>query len=179
MRSRVVKDNNVFRQKLIKSLSVKSIKWLRTAANLPNWSRGRLQDVSILMLLIYSVLNNGLVLKASVPNGKSHFNLNINAEATAADFSKQIVTVARAGTVVTGIAGGDFTGLVLAGELIPTLASTKIAYVRSQGGRQLIFVMNADGSEQSQLTPSDTDDVDPAWSPDGTRIIFASKVAGK
>src|SRR5947209_12489737 len=99
---------------------------LCTVADLPNRSIRRLLVVSISILLFYSVLNNGLVLKASAPRGKSPSDLNIKAEVTAADFLKQTVTVARAGTVVTGIAGGDLTDLMLAGDLIPTLASTKI-----------------------------------------------------
>jgi Tol biopolymer transport system component len=35
-----------------------------------------------------------------------------------------------------------------------------------------IFVMNADGSNPTQLTFNDLDDEDPAWSPNGRRIVF-------
>ncbi len=37
-----------------------------------------------------------------------------------------------------------------------------------------IYVMNADGSDQTNLTNSQADDMLPVWSPDGTRIAFAS-----
>jgi Tol biopolymer transport system component len=35
-----------------------------------------------------------------------------------------------------------------------------------------IFVMNADGSNQTQLTFNELDDENAAWSPDGTRMVF-------
>ena len=34
--------------------------------------------------------------------------------------------------------------------------------------------MHADGSEQTNLTNDPADDHDPVWSPDGTKIAFAS-----
>jgi TolB protein len=42
-------------------------------------------------------------------------------------------------------------------------------------GNQEIFVMNADGSQQTNLTnqPDASDDY-PTWSPDGQRIVFYS-----
>jgi hypothetical protein len=57
---------------------------------------------------------------------------------------------------------------------------TKIAYSRAPagGGRWRIWVMNADGSDQKQLTPTpdyfSADEIQPQWSPDGTQIAFAS-----
>ena len=35
-----------------------------------------------------------------------------------------------------------------------------------------IFVMNADGSRLTQITFNEFDDENPAWSPDGKRIVF-------
>jgi hypothetical protein len=49
---------------------------------------------------------------------------------------------------------------------------TRLAYESFLGGNCHVWVMNADGSGQTELT-SGTQDIDPAWSPDGTQIAFA------
>jgi hypothetical protein len=58
---------------------------------------------------------------------------------------------------------------------------TRIAYESYLSGRFRIWVMNADGSAQTQLTSSSgstVDDTDPSWSPDGTQIAFGSTRSG-
>ncbi|HKY76047.1 MAG TPA: hypothetical protein VJS45_07905, partial [Acidimicrobiia bacterium] len=49
----------------------------------------------------------------------------------------------------------------------------KIAFASARTGNQDIFLMNADGSGQAQVTRDPTVSFHPAWSPDGTRIAFA------
>lgn len=51
---------------------------------------------------------------------------------------------------------------------------TRIAFMRRiPGGRSKIWVMNADGTNQVQLTHDALFDASPTWSPDGKKILFA------
>ena len=76
-------------------------------------------------------------------------------------------------------ANGKFSiGFWLAAVLLvlPTVlaAQDKIAFQTSRDGDTEIYVMNADGSNQTRLTYSESDDADPAFSPDGSRIAYLS-----
>jgi Tol biopolymer transport system component len=54
-------------------------------------------------------------------------------------------------------------------------ANGRIAFVSSEGGaRADIYTMNPDGSNVQRLTNNPAYDEDAKWSPDGTRIAFAS-----
>ena len=49
-----------------------------------------------------------------------------------------------------------------------------IAFRSSRDGNREIYVMNADGSNQTSLTNNSDEDWEPCFSPDGTKIAFAS-----
>lgn len=53
-------------------------------------------------------------------------------------------------------------------------AQMKIAFASDRDGNFEIYVMNADGTNHVNLTNHPALDDHPAWSPDGTRIAFAS-----
>jgi hypothetical protein len=50
----------------------------------------------------------------------------------------------------------------------------KIAFTTNRDGNLEIYVMNANGSSQTNLTNNPASDSQPMWSPDGTRIVFQS-----
>jgi dipeptidyl aminopeptidase/acylaminoacyl peptidase len=51
-------------------------------------------------------------------------------------------------------------------------AGDKIVFVSDRAAGQSLYTMNADGSDQRQLTRGDNDS-DPVWSPDGSTIAYA------
>ena len=66
------------------------------------------------------------------------------------------------------------------GEMI---AYVKMEYFSEQGLIENpawdIYVMNADGTDQNQLTKDPSYELEPSWSPDGTRIAFISDRNGQ
>lgn len=53
-------------------------------------------------------------------------------------------------------------------------ARSKITFETDRDGDHEIYVMNADGSNQVNLTNNPALDAAPVWSPDGSKIVFAS-----
>lgn len=57
-------------------------------------------------------------------------------------------------------------------------SGTQLVFVREIPGQIIseqpdLFVMDADGSNATNITQSDTSEIDPAWSPDGAKVAFA------
>jgi len=75
-------------------------------------------------------------------------------------------------------------GVVASSAAAPALgASTHevnglVVFSSTRDGNSEIYVMRQDGSNQTRLTNNSFGDFDPAWSADGSKIVFVRNVGG-
>jgi hypothetical protein len=57
---------------------------------------------------------------------------------------------------------------------IPQAGGSKIVFASGRDGFMQLYVMNSDGTGQTRLTTDGSNNENPRWSPDGTKILFQS-----
>jgi TolB protein len=72
----------------------------------------------------------------------------------------------------------EFAGDIIAQFGGASLAGTKIYFVSDRTGAKEIWSMDYDGSNQKQLTNNHSINIEPAVSPDGTKVAFTSFARG-
>jgi len=80
-------------------------------------------------------------------------------------------------TAFNGSTSPAVSYLVNAAAVVPG-GNGPIVFASDRDGNSQIFVINADGSNQTRLTTNPASDTEPAFSPDGTRIAFTSNRDG-
>ncbi|HEV7395728.1 MAG TPA: carboxypeptidase regulatory-like domain-containing protein, partial [Pyrinomonadaceae bacterium] len=115
------------------------------------------------------------------PNGSSIvFTRGTLADCSGTEAESDLYTMDAVGgneQRITNAAGGDF---------FPVYSpdGSKIAFMRSTENptsgtsNEVIFVMNADGTGQTQISPNVISVNKPTWSPDGSRIAFDGTLLG-
>ncbi|MFH1849881.1 MAG: DPP IV N-terminal domain-containing protein [archaeon] len=77
-------------------------------------------------------------------------------------------------------ADGNYTRILTSGssardeDLSWSPDGSKIAFVSDRDGNNEIYVMDANGKNQTRITHNSANDYNPSWSPDGSRIAFTS-----
>lgn len=66
----------------------------------------------------------------------------------------------------------------VANASIVSVAHGRIVFTSDRDGNSQIYTMNADGSGQANLTNNSTQEIFPAWSPDGRKVAFTSSRDG-
>ena len=96
-------------------------------------------------------------------------------------FGKKIETMAQTTTIpITTVAAMLMVTIVLTGttNVVSVWAGTfpgpngQIAFVSLRDGNDEIYVMDAEGGDQTNLSNNDADDFNPSWSPDGGNDSF-------
>ena len=95
--------------------------------------------------------------------------------------SKRGLVRRQMNVVTVNLGPGAHTPRVLAEGDEPRFSpdGNKIVFVSRRTKNNDIWLMNADGTEQMQLTPHPDDDENPSFSPDGKQIVFASERTGQ
>ena len=116
--------------------------------------------------------------------GKSHLRLELCRVVTAGSSAHLSLLSPRALSCPQSGSDSTYPPVQISGATSnfdasgPAAAQGRIAFSSFRDGNTEIYVVNADGSGQTNLTNHGADDRGPAWSPDGAKIAFWSDRAG-
>ena len=88
-----------------------------------------------------------------------------------------LLVVLIAAMALEGPSGNAYSGVWGTGHPGPAAfpgTNGKISFSSDRDGNREIYVMDAAGTNQTNLTNSAAQDYEPAWSPDGSKIAFRS-----
>lgn len=117
----------------------------------------------------------------AILNGKKFFGLTsddcvrnerLKEKVFLARLRKMITTYILSLSLLTGAYVGCSKDRVSSGDDLES--RTKIVFASNRDGNMDIYVMNADGSNQTKLTNNPSFEMAPSWSPDGKKIAFYS-----
>src|SRR5687768_10024527 len=86
-----------------------------------------------------------------------------------------LVTSCQQNTLAPAETSASSTRLAqAASSLAASAADEEIAFYSDRDGDREIYIMKGDGTGLRQLTFNEGEDLDPTWSPDGSKIAFMS-----
>lgn len=96
---------------------------------------------------------------------------------TATESPQTIIDLQTLPTVATTpeIQSPAHTSTPIVSSVPSSVEPGKILFVSNRDGNEEIYVMELDGRNQTRLTQNPGRDIDPQWSPDGTKIAFLSE----
>lgn len=125
-------------------------------------------------LLKFFLLGAAILLSCSALQAQSN-----SGKIVYADNPGRIQVINADGTGQTTLTGG---GSILDDGPVYSPDGSKIAFSRMNGLKTEIYVMNADGTNVVQVTSGDVTpssyNMNPSWSPDGTKFVFFSNRSG-
>jgi len=149
----------------------------RPRGDLPRRRRGFIWPVTIGLLALFCLLATGAVFATQYLELPLFFAAQPTATPTATP--SQLEAVAPAATATTPASTEPMPTVTPTAALVVARSLPSITYMGKDIDQSWrVYVMSADSSDVTPLSPEGVDDTAPTWSPDGQRIAFVSQRDG-